>query len=324
MLLGVYGDVHITKNMRTMQSLWEVTSMKSISTMYDKFDELDVEMVVCLGDFFDAPRLEAKSMNIVLPILSLIESKTYPTYILLGNHEADNTESNILEFLSSYNNIIPITNLTEVESMVFVPYYEKLEDLSEIISDKIVFTHHDIYGSSLASGKTSAFFGANPDCLKSARLVMNGHVHLKSNPSDNIVNAGSLLVSQQGELRIGEFPSYYTLDTRTAEYKSYDNEHSMIYLTIDKNEVDKIVLTYDQHHCVLRVEYDEEIPTAWIDTAHTSWRKRLDSIDSVEDRASHDTNFDMKNYIVEYIKKDASIDEKRVDEYVSTGLELLS
>lgn len=323
MLLGVYGDIHLTKNMRSMQDIWEVTAMKSIQTMYDKFDELNVESAVCLGDFFDAPRIEAKSMNLVLPILESINTRTYPTYILLGNHEASDSDSNILEFLSSYENIIPITSMTDIEGMIFIPYYEDPKN-ADIKSDNIVFTHHDIYGSELASGKTKAFFGLDPDIFKDAKLVMNGHVHLKSKVRSNILNAGSLLVSQQGELKLGDYPSYYLLDTKTGKYETYDNVHSMIYLTIDESEGDKIVHTYDQMHCVLKVEYENEIPEIWIDTAHTSWKKKISSIGSSEDSVVTTSNFDMKNYLVEYLSKDEEIPEDEKEEYIRTGLELLS
>ena len=212
MLLGIYGDVHITKNMRALQDIWDVTATKSLYNMYDKFDEANVEMVVCLGDFFDAPRLEAKHLKLVLPILDNINNRSYPTYILLGNHESYDEESNILEYLTTYDNIIPITSPTEIEGMLFLPYYADPSKFN--MEDKIVFTHHDIYGSALASGKTEAFFGISPEVFKDARIVMNGHVHLRSKVSDNIVNAGSILVSQQGELRLGDFPRYYTLDTK--------------------------------------------------------------------------------------------------------------
>jgi len=324
MLVGVYADPHLTKNMRSMQSQWEVTASKSIYYMYDKFDEMNVESAVCLGDFFDKPVIEAKHMQLVLPILKYINERTYPTYLLLGNHEIDSDDSNILDFLSMYENIIPVTSLTGVEHMLFIPYNEDPEGASDYMRGHIVFTHHDIYGSELAGGKTKAFFGLNPEIFIGAKLVMNGHVHLKSKPAPNIINAGSLLTSQQGELKLGDFPSYYILDTNTAEYQVYNNEHSLIYLTIDESEGGKIVHTYDQMNCVLRVEYAGEIPDAWINTAHTSWKKKLGSIESTGETVVHDRNFDMKNYLVEYIKKDPTINIDSIEKYISTGLELLS
>lgn len=323
MKIGVYADPHITKNMKSLQDRWEVTAMKSIHSMYDKFDEESVESVVCLGDFFDAPRIEAKHMQLVLPILRHINERTYPTYLLLGNHEIDSEDSNILDFLTMYENIIPVTTLTEIENMLFIPYNQDPTEGIEYTSDHIVFTHHDIYGSELAGGKTTAFFGINPDIFEEAKLVMNGHVHLKSSVRYNVKNAGSLLVSQQGELRLGDYPSYYILDTRSGAIQDISNEHSMIYLSIDEKETDK-VLRYDQAHLVLRVEYEGEIPEMFINTAHTSWKKKVTSIGEKEEAGVRASNFDMKNYLTDYIKKDIEVSDNKKSDYIDTGLELIS
>lgn len=323
MIIGCYGDCHLTKNMRTLQDTWEVTASKSIHYMYNKFDEENVEAVVCLGDFFDAPKLEAKHLNFVLPILKEIDEKTYPTYILLGNHEADDEESNILDYLHSYDNIIPVTSPTVIESMLFLPYYS--DPLEFDMRDKIVFTHHDIYGSSLASGRTKAFFGLDPLVFSEAKLVMNGHVHLKSLVEKNIVNAGSLLISQQGELRVGEYPSYYILDTREGSYSSIDNNHSMVYLTINSNEIEEISSSmYDNAHLVLRVEYEDKIPDISIDSAHISWKKIVSSIGESPEGIINVSSFDLKNYLIDYINKDQSISEESKETYISTGVRLLS
>lgn len=319
MLIGVYGDVHVSKNMRSLQQLWDKTATESLRYMYDKFDELDVESVVCLGDFFDAPRIEAKNMQLVMPILDYINSRTYPTYILLGNHEIDSTESNILDFLSMYKNIIPMTHAMDIEGMLFIPYSEdpQLYDMK----DRIVFTHHDIYGSQLAGGKNKAFFGLDPSVFKDAKLVMNGHVHLKSRPAHNIVNAGSILVSQQGELKLGDYPSYYTLDNKTADLKEYENIYSMIYLTIGENDTNKISSRYMSDNLVLRVEYEGEIPKDFMYTERVSWRKKISSIGSTTETKVSDRNFDLKNYLTEYIKNDESVSDK--EGYISAGMRLL-
>lgn len=324
MRIGVYGDVHLNKNMRSLQDLWNVTSQKSLHHMYNHFDELSIEMAVCLGDFLDTPRLEAKDVGLVLPILEDINSRSYPTYILLGNHEIYDDDHNILDYLSIYENIHPVTSATIIEDMCFIPYNEdpKIIDMK----DKVVFTHHDIYGSALASGKTYAFFGLDPKIFEGSKLVMNGHVHLKSCISKRVVNAGSLLVSQQGELKLGDYPSYYLVDSSSGSYSSYENRNSMIYLTIDESEVGKVVKEYDQMHTVLKVEYEGEIPDNWINTAHTSWKKKVSSIGSAEeyDIVRTTSNFDMKNYIVEYLKKDVEVPDSCLEDYINTALEMLS
>ena len=322
MLLGCYGDVHLTKNMRTFQDVWDTTAKKSIYNMYDKFDEFAVDSVICLGDFFDAPRIEAKYMSLLIPILDHINGRNYPTYILLGNHEIDSDESNILDFLSTYENIIPITELNEIEGMVFIPY--NVDPAGVDMKDKIVFTHHDIYGSELAGGRTKAFFGVDTSIFKEAKLVMNGHVHLRSRVSKNIINAGSILVSQQGELKVGDYPQYYLIDKSTAEITPYDNKDSMIYLTTNIDDINNVVkVDYDNSHLVLKVEYSGELPENMINALHTSYRKLIDNINTTSEEIVHSSNFDMKNYLIEYIKKDTEVSDADKDSYIATGLELI-
>ena len=320
MLIGVYGDVHLTKNMRTLQSEWDVTATKSIYHMYDRFDELNVESVICLGDFFDAPRIEAKHMQLVMPILRHMNERTYPTYLLLGNHEIDSEESNILDFLHMYDNIIPVTTPTDIEGMLFLPYGTDPSEFN--MRDKIVFTHHDIYGSQLAGGKTTAFFGIDPSVFFGAKLVMNGHVHLRSNVAGNILNAGSILVSQQGELVPGQYPLYYTVDTMTGHLSRYENKHTLIYLTIDESDIERIsVSEYDKSHLVLKVEYAGDIPSVGFDTLHTSYRKLVTDIKDNHEDIVRDSNFDLKNYLTQYIKDDASVSDK--EGYIAVGMRLL-
>lgn len=326
MKVGIFGDVHLTKNMRNMQSTWENSAMKSILNMYKNFDEEKIDLAICLGDFFDKPIIEAKSLHLVLPILTMMNSKSYPTYILLGNHEVDDDEHNILEYLSEYVNIKPITDSDIImNEFTLIPYIVNPEELpSEFLEDKYVFTHHDIYGSALASGQTKAFFGINPEIFKNAKRVFNGHVHLKSKISTNIINAGSLLVSQQGELLVGDYPSYYILESESNTITEYENEYSMIYQAIDVSDIDKIS-QYDANNLVLRVDYEGEIPENYLDALHTSWRKKIVSI-SGEDKSNmtRTSNFDLKSYLVDYIKKDTNVSDSDKERYIKVGLEVLS
>lgn len=325
MQVGIFGDCHLTKNMRTMQSIWEKSATDSILNMYNKFDEENVEFAICLGDFFDKPVIEAKSLHFILPILNYMNTRKYPTYLLLGNHEIDDYEHNILEYLSEYDNIKPVTNWDIIrDNFLFIPYNVNPEELIEnIIENNYVFTHHDIYGSVLAGGKTKAFFGLDSSIFKSAKRVFNGHVHMKSRIHPNIVNAGSLLVSQQGELELGEYPSYYILDSESGDVVEYENKHSMIYLSVDEPKLNLVSKKYDLNKVVLQIEYEGDLPDYDITTAHTSWRKKIKSIQSDSTEVIRTTNFDLKNYLVDYIKKDPNVKDEDKESYTKIGLEVL-
>lgn len=328
MKVAVYGDSHITKNMRSLQNIWEDSVISSFTNMYKKFDEEKVEFAVGLGDLLDTPEIKAKHLHLLRPVFQMMNLRDYPTYLLLGNHEIESDDSNILEYLSEYENIIPVTDSDIIRNdFSFIPYNVNPEELDpEFIKGRFVFTHHDIYGSDLASGKSKAFFGLNPEIFKDAKLVMNGHVHLRSQVAPNILNAGSLLVSQQGELRVGEYPKYYILNTNARKdyLTEYDNKDSMIYLSLDITDVDRVINAgYNQEKVILRVDYEGEIPENFIDTAHTSWRKKISSIGNTEDVIVRSSNFDMKQYLSEYIKKDATISDEKKEDYINTGLEML-
>lgn len=329
MKVGIFGDVHITKNMRTLQYIWEGSATCSIMQMYNKFDEEGVEFVVCLGDFFDTPKIEAKHLHLLLPVFNIMNTRKYPTFMILGNHEIDDDEHNILEYLSEYENIKPVTDYDIfMREFVFIPYNVDPAGFSpEFIKDMYVFTHHDIYGSELAGGKTKAFFGLDPSIFKEAKRVFNGHVHLKSRISPNIINAGSLLVSQQGELRVGDYPSYYILDEPTGEITEYKNEASMIFLSAHVNDLDHIISTgYDPSRLVLRLDYEGElsVPEKYLETSHMSFRKLISSISSdSSNEIIRTTNFDLKNYLVDHINKDESISPELRQSYIEKGLEIL-
>lgn len=321
--VAIFGDAHITKNMRSLQNIWEESVISSFMNMYKKFDEEEVEFVVGLGDLLDTPEIKAKHLHLLRPVFQMMNLRSYHTYLLLGNHEIESDSSNILEYLSEYENITPVTDSDIIrEQFAFIPYNVDLKELDpEFMKDKYVFTHHDIYGSDLAGGKVKAFFGLDPDIFKDAKKVFNGHVHLKSKFAKNIINSGSLLVSQQGELKVGEYPSYYILDTETEAVIEYDNKFSMIYQAINMNEVSKVI-QYDEDKLVLRVDYEGEIPENFINTAHTSWRKMINSIESNTTDVIRTSNFDLKNYLIDYIDKDPNVTDKEA--YKKIGLEVLS
>ena len=324
MKVGIYGDVHITKNMRTLQSTWEDSVLYSFADMYKKFDENKVDFVVGLGDLLDTPEIKAKHLYLLRSVFAMMNCRDYPTYLLLGNHEIESDESNILEFLSEYENIKPITDWEIIRNdFLFIPYNVYPGGLDpEYIKDSYVFTHHDIYGSDLAGGKSKAFFGLDPDIFKDAKGVFNGHVHLKSKVSDNVLNAGSLVVSQHGELRVGDYPSYYILDKETGKLDTYENKNSMIYLTVRPEEIESVLLKYPNHsRLVLKIEYSGDLSKVDLNILHTSYRKLINDSDISESSKINHTSFDLKNYLTEYIQNDESVKDK--DSYIKIGMELL-
>jgi len=328
MILGIYADPHITKNMKSIQDHWEGSVYKTFRSMYDQFNEETVEMAVCLGDFFDKAVLEAKSVRLVTEILQLINSQSFPTIFLLGNHEVDSYYHNILEFLDQYENIIPVTERRLIDNnMYFLPYTSDIEDFegTDCLKDKIVFTHHDFYGTELANGKVKASFGVDPDLVKDAKIVFNGHVHLHSKLG-NILNLGSVLKSQQGELRVGEYPYFAIYDTVIGNLKLIPNLESILYLTVD-TDIRKVISKYSSDcKFLLSICYEEdgdmEDPDQFSNIIKYSMRKLVTgSLES--DVEISRTHVDIKEVISQYIKNDSSVQDEDKDSMISLGLSLL-
>lgn len=333
MKLAIYGDVHLTRNMRNLQEYWNESIVRLFHDLYYKFDSSHVESAICLGDFFDKSVLEARSVKLVTTVLNIMNSRTYPTYLLLGNHEIDSNERNILEYLEGYDNIIPITEKTLVDNqLLFVPYNYPIEELtSDELRGKFVFTHHDIYGSELASGKLKASFGVNPSIFDETIATYNGHVHTPSELG-KVKNVGSLTKAQQGELKYLENPIYYITDTVEYWSVSYNIEENFIaYQDIDASQIKRVLDHYNESvKIVLRVSYDYEDEIEAIDTYRSNprilkltLRKNLKDSLKGESEVLKRKTLDVKEIITSYISKDSSLDETQKERRIKMSLEMI-
>lgn len=320
MRYGIFSDTHITKKLPTIQSEWEDSIISTFESMYTTFKENDIKEVFCLGDFFDKPVLEARHVNLVNTIVKILSESGIFTYFLLGNHEIESDEHNILECLSKMHapiEIISKPSYNEGAGGIFcIPYNYKLEDIPpEEIEGRILFTHHDIYGSELAGGKVKASFGTDPNILSSARAVFNGHVHLRSK-FGNVTNVGSLFTTQFGELKEGDLtdkPKYYILDTKTLELTEFVNEHSINYVTTTVDSLPRVLESYGTK--MLRIEYEGDMPTDLVlddKVLKTFYKKKLSK--SLEDSSDKDevvaSTLDMHQLIDSYVNKDETLSQE--------------
>lgn len=330
MKIAIYGDAHITRKMGHFQNQWDSSLISIFKKIYGDFHRLGVDMAVCLGDFFDKSILEAKSVKLVTEILDIIEHSEFKTRILLGNHEIDSNDHNILDFLKGYININPITNLDVFNNLTFIPYSIPIEEVPmEYIENRYVFTHHDIYGSELAGGKVKASFGTHPELLSSAVYVFNGHVHLPC-ILGNIFNVGSITKMQQGEIRLGEFPTYLVLDTYQGNIYSYPLKDDLILpITVNISEIDKVLSGYNESNkFLLRVVYEGEPPNLknyLKDPRILSISLKKSISESIGDEGNEikKSNLDIKEFFSSFIRGDASLSENMKDKIIPIGISLL-
>jgi DNA repair exonuclease SbcCD nuclease subunit len=241
---------------------------------------------------------------------------------------------NILEFIE-YDNIETelLLESYEDEGILFIPYSQQVSEVDpEMWKDKIVFTHHDIYGSELAGGKVKATFGIDPNIFEGAKLVVNGHVHNRSKVG-KVINAGSLFSTQFGELSETrrDKPQFYILDTETLEMTSYDNEDSIMFVTTDAKSVKKDLSKYKNNKKVVRVLYDneEDVDKEILESDETilrvTYRKRLPTEVLTPDMESKIAGYlDLKVFLVQFIDRDDSVlpeDKSRVIELSKAVLE---
>lgn len=327
--IGIFGDVHLTKRMGAFQQQWNDSAIKTFEYMYQKFEEECVDYVVCLGDFFDKSVLEARSVSLVTSILKIINSCKFSTKFLLGNHEIDSDEHNILEFLHEYENIDPITQLRVTTDSVYVPYLFDIEQIAQMNPDwckgKYVFTHHDIYGSLLASGKVKASFGVNPSLFELSRKTFNGHVHTPSTLG-KVQNVGSILKSQQGEMAYDNRPEFYILDLETGLQSSYKNPYSLLYMSVPYEQLSLLPLTEEEKsRTVLRVDCKSsedvgEVPDGFLHVVMklSAKHQTLETTDTLQN-----TNVDLKEFIARYIQKDETILPEQKSVMINLGIQLL-
>jgi len=325
MLLGIYGDVHATRNMRNNQAIWESSVIKSMNSMYSKFTELGVEKAICLGDFFDTPRLEAKNVEFITNLLDIMS--TVPTIMLLGNHEAVDAGSDVLSYINNYPGISTVRDIEIDNNLLYLPYSVDISSVDDLFKDRYIFTHHDIYGSTLAAGKSVANFGVPTEIFKEAKFVYNGHVHTRS-IIGNVMNVGSLLTTKFGELTFSDYPFYYVLNTETDKITYYKNLEAMIHITVNTSQVNQIAKYYPEYNIdrvFITLEYeDSECPdVSNLDYKNIRFKKLISDDITSDSNTIVKNNLDLPSIIAEYIMKDTSISDAKKQLYINKAWELL-
>ena len=332
MKIGIYSDPHITKKIQGLDNEWRSSILETFRDMYQTFRENGVDFIICCGDFFDKSILEAKHASLLNDIVKEFGNKK--TFMLLGNHEIDSNDYNILEVMSGYEQVTAVTDLMSIYGITFVPYNFNLKDVPEyLIKDNVVVTHHDIYGSVLAGGKVKASFGEDPNILSEARIVFNGHIHLRS-VLGNIHNVGSLFSTQFGELHEGskDHPCYYIYDTESGNLQTFPNLKSIHFIAVNNTESDGKLLEYYKELGVpisLRISYDySKDETSYVvansedDFLNVSYRKNIKKgLSNTEVKRSE--TLDIRALISSYINRDEDLSDDDKFRIIKKSLDIL-
>lgn len=346
MKIGYLTDPHITQEIQIITKDWRDSAIESFNVILDTFSKEQIDCGVVNGDFFDKALLKAKHVRMIMDILKRMDEMGIKWYFNLGNHEIEklatvdgDDEENILELLGSFNNLIPVTKglVLHNEGWIMIPYSENPEDYSYMMDGYIVFTHHDIYGSSLAAGRSKAKFGLDPAIFSKAARVFNGHIHSKS-AFANIVNTGAFLCGAQGELSPKEHPSAYIIEwdhqTTQLTIKDIPNHHAIHYVTCDAKNYRKVMDYYKGLGCkvVLRYEYtdqaDLDVFDKWIQYFPHIIRhnlRRMMDVSNVTNNAGPQVTatIDVPTILHKRVQDDPKVDANDKTRYVDVGKKLL-
>lgn len=287
MKLLIYGDVHWSTYSSIIRSRGKDYStrlenlIKSVSWAESLAEHYNCDSVICLGDFFDRPDLNAEELS---ALLKVVWAKNKPHYFIVGNHEStlSTLEYNSTNALNNEGFVIvdkPLQLNTLGTDILFIPYvieenrksiehYWKETTSKETTFDnvigtrkKIIFSHNDIKGIQYGAWTSTDGFEIE-DIEANSDLYINGHLHNGAfiNDKETILNLG--ILSGQN---FGEDASRYShlvciLDTETLDMQFFENPHAFNFykLNID-NERDIEKLFHLKNNAVITIRCEESL-----------------------------------------------------------------
>ena len=258
MIIGIYSDLHISRNSSIMPlhkegSKYSTRLQMILDTgkwMYEEFEKQGVELIVNCGDTVDSSVLKADEISALQEFYKY--SKGVREYHIVGNHELSDKNFYATSILNQLDFVTIIDNMKCLSvggvSIAFIPYVKpdfwnhNLEVLRNLKSD-ICFSHIDINGSKLR-GTYVVEDGLDPEILAEYfKVIINGHLHTaeKLVTSQNAVyNIGS--ISSNSFVDSNDYiPSICVLDTDTFEIKRINNPHSILFRVYHCNDIAKML-----------------------------------------------------------------------------------
>lgn len=247
MKILIYSDVHWCE----YSSILRKTSYPYSTRLCNLIDSVNwaetvarnskVDLVICLGDFFDKSTLNP------VEITALNEISWYNDcqhIMLVGNHEM---WSNDLQLSSAHIfDLIPIWtvidspsifSLGEEKKVLFLPYI--LEDSREPISSycgsehcDIIFSHNDLQGIQMGGIISKQGFELE-DIENHCDICFNGHLHNGLKISNKIINVGNLTGQNFSEDATKYTHGLYIYDTITKEYDYFENPYAYNFYKVE-------------------------------------------------------------------------------------------
>lgn len=250
MKICVYADNHFCKYSSIIRqrgnkySLRLENQIQSLNWVEQLAAYAGCKSIVCLGDFFDKPILDAEELSALSEINFY---KNISHSFLVGNHELGDKfgEFNSVNALSRVCNAHifnkPTSFIVDDVQVCFLPYlteYNKLDDIfkldSQIVNKRIIFSHNDIKGIQYGGFLTTSGFDID-DIKNSCDLFINGHLH-NGCRINNVVNLGNLTGQNFNEDAFKYEHCALIIDTDSLHIDFYKNPHAFNFYKVDFTE----------------------------------------------------------------------------------------
>ena len=273
----------------------------SLNWIERQAEELDCDIVINLGDFFDKPDLTSETIT----ACNDIEWSGLLHYSIVGNHDASNsslTFSSVNSLLEKNHKIISepqIHTLYDCD-LCFLPYITECDrkDLEEYFGKRvanrprIILSHNDISGLQLGPVVSKTGFGIE-EIEANCDLFLNGHLHNGQAITQKVINLGNLTGKDFGEDAFRHSHCAAVLDTSNMSLTYIENPYAYNFYKIDiSTEIDIVQLHRLKNNAVISVKCEQsliekvkqqitELPNI-IESRIIVTKQQIDSIETAE------------------------------------------
>lgn len=288
MKIGIYGDVHWSTYSSIVRSRGKEYStrlenlIKSVSWAEEITEKNNCDAVICLGDFFDRPDLNAEELSALLKI-KWAKGTVKEHHFIVGNHEStlSSLVYNSTNALSNNENFFivdgPQRLMTADADILFLPYtleehrksiteYWNMTEPEEVYypeskQNRIIFSHNDLKNVQYGAYLSKEGFDLK-DIENNSDLFINGHIHNGTflNDKETILNLGILTGQNFSEDASGYTHFVCVLDTETLKLEFFENPHAFNFYKLNVATVDDLKkLTKLKNNAVITLKCEETL-----------------------------------------------------------------
>ena len=240
----IYSDIHwstissLVRGRGTKYSDRLEHLVMGLNWAEDLAEEMRVDKILCLGDFFDSPTLEQEAIT----ALNDITWSDIPHQFLVGNHESSlhDLKYNSANIMKKFGfEVINEVKYEDDGKIVFIPYIpnKSRESFSYYVKDKdaIVFSHNDIAGIQFGEFFTVDGFDLE-EIHNGCKIFLNGHIHNRGVFKGNVINVGSMAAHNlTNDSSLYDY-GVWVFDTESLDLQFFENPTSFKFYKIDVNE----------------------------------------------------------------------------------------